>query len=184
MWRADIRGGTFDGGCLAVWDMTRVYPPSGRGEQCTSADAAGFPIAPLLFSADEVAAGTVGHAIRFILPNNRIRRGYYVHPATHATATSGPSGGPLYGVNFRLRKDYPISTLSPGAQVVAKAMQKYGMYLADGGNITLTAQSDKHMTHKWSGLLGSHDLSALKVTDFEVISHGAAIPWTDNCVRN
>jgi len=55
MWRADIRGDAFRGGCLAVWDMTRVYPPSGRGEQCTSADAAGFPIAPLLFDADEVA---------------------------------------------------------------------------------------------------------------------------------
>ena len=34
MWRADIRGSSsFDGGCLAVWDMTRVYPPSGRGER-------------------------------------------------------------------------------------------------------------------------------------------------------
>ena len=29
-------GGTrFFGGCLAVWDLSRVYPPSGRGEQCT-----------------------------------------------------------------------------------------------------------------------------------------------------
>ncbi len=55
MWRADIRGDVFRGGCLAVWDMTRVYPPSGRGEQCTSADAAGFPIAPLLSDAGRVA---------------------------------------------------------------------------------------------------------------------------------
>ncbi len=69
MWRADIRGDSFRGGCLAVWDMTRVYPASGRGEQCTSADAAGYPIAPLLFDADEVAAGRIDHAIRFILPN-------------------------------------------------------------------------------------------------------------------
>lgn len=183
MYRANITT-TFYGGCQAVWDATKTWTSSLRGEQCTSAEAGGMPIAPLLFNADEVAAGHIDHAIRFILPNNRIRRGYYVHPATHATATSGPAGGPLYGVNFRLRADYPISTLSPGAQVVAKAMQKYGMYLADGGNITLTAQSDKHTTHKWSGLLGSHDLSALKVTDFEVVSHGAAIPWTDNCVRN
>src|SRR4029453_8674281 len=73
MWRADIRGDSFRGGCLAVWDMTRVYPPSGRGEQCTSADAAGYPIAPLLFDADEVAAGRIDHAIRFILPNATIR---------------------------------------------------------------------------------------------------------------
>ena len=28
---------------VAVWDLNRVYPPSGRGDQCTSGDAAGFP---------------------------------------------------------------------------------------------------------------------------------------------
>src|SRR5262245_55224307 len=101
MWRADIPGGRVRGGCLAVWDMSRVYPPSGRGEQCTSADAAGYPIAPLLFSADEVAAGSIDHAIRFILPNARIRRGEYVHPATHGTpATSGPPEAPPYGARL------------------------------------------------------------------------------------
>jgi len=183
MFRANITT-TFEGGCQAVWDATKTWTSSLRGEQCTSAEAGGMPIAPLLFTADEVAAGHIDHAIRFILPNNRIRKGVYVHPATHATATSGPSNGPMYGVNFRLRPDYPVSSLPKGAQVVARAMQKYGMYLADGGNIALTAQSDKHTTHKWAGLLGSHDLAALKVTDFQVISHGAAIPWTDNCSRN
>ena len=182
MFRANITT-TFQGGCQAVWDATKTWTSSLRGENCTSAEAGGMPMAPLLFTADEVAAGHIDHAIRFILPNNRIRKGVYVHPATHATATSGPSNGPMYGVNFRLRADYPVSSLPKGAQVVARAMQKYGMYLADGGNITLTAQSDKHTVHKWSGLLGSHDLSALKVTDFEVISHGAALPWTDDCVR-
>ncbi len=134
MWRADIAGDSFRGGCLAVWDMTRVYPPSGRGEQCTSADAAGFPIAPLLFSADEVAAGAIDHAIRFILPNARIRRGVYVHPATHAGAPSGPAEAPPYGARLRLRSDYPVSSLPAGAQVVARALQRYGMLLADGGD--------------------------------------------------
>jgi hypothetical protein len=55
-----------------------------RGEQCTSADAAGFPIAGLLPTADEVAAGKVAHALRFVLPNERIKEGVYVHPAGHA----------------------------------------------------------------------------------------------------
>ncbi|HYO11688.1 MAG TPA: hypothetical protein VE685_00660, partial [Thermoanaerobaculia bacterium] len=73
MWRANVVGDTFEGGCLAVWDMAITYPAAGRGEQCTSADAAGFPSAPLLFTADEVAAGHIDHAIRFILPNSRMR---------------------------------------------------------------------------------------------------------------
>jgi serine/threonine-protein kinase len=135
----------------------------------------------MLFTADEVAAGHIDHAIRFILPNDRIKPGY-VRPATHSTSTTGGSTAPAYGVHLRLRADFPISTLSPGAQVVARALQTYGMYQADGGNIALTAQSDKHTTHKWSGLLGSHDLEALKVSDFQVISHGSVIDG-DDCTR-
>lgn len=181
MWRANITS-TFNGGCLAVWDAARAYATGLRGDQCTSADAAGFPIAPMLFTADEVKAGHIDHAIRFILPNNRVRKGF-VHPATHGTNTTGGANAPYYGVHFRLRKDYPIASLPAGAQVVARAMQKYGMYHADGGNIALTAQSDRHTTAKWAGLLGPRDLAALKVTDFEVIDHGAALPITGDCNR-
>lgn len=182
MWRANITS-TFQGGCLAVWNTAKTYGDTLRGDQCTSADAAGFPIAPLLFTADEVAAGHIDHAIRFILPNNRVKRGF-VRPATHGTATSGSANAPAYGVHLRLRADYPIDSLpSAGAKVVARAMQKYGMYHADGGNIALTAQSDRHTTAKWSGLLGPLDLQALKVTDFEVIDHGAMVPLTYDCQR-
>ncbi len=183
MWRADMSGGNFVGGCLAVWDTAQTYSDTLRGDQCTSADAAGFPIAPLLFTADEVAAGHIDHAIRFILPNSRVKRGY-VRPATHGTSTSGGTDAPPYGVHFRLRADYPIDSLpTEGARVVARAMQKYGMYHADGGNIALTAQSDRHTTAKWSGLLGALDLQALEVTDFEVIDHGSMIPLTYDCNR-
>jgi hypothetical protein len=181
MWRANITT-AFQGGCLAVWNTGTSYPSTLRGDQCTSADAAGFPISPLLFTADEVRAGHIDHAIRFILPNNRPKRGF-VRPATHGTSTTGGSSAPSYGVHLRLRADYPVSSLPPGAQVVARAMQKYGMYHADGGNIALTAQSDRHTTAKWAGLLGPTDLAALQVTDFEVIDHGAPIALTGDCAR-
>ncbi len=185
MWRADIRGSQFRGGCLAVWDLTRVYPPSGRGEQCTSADAAGYPIAPLLFNADEVAAGSIAHAIRFVLPNSRIRRGVYVHPATHGTpSTSGPPQAPPYGARLRLRGDYALDSLSPGARTVARALQTYGMLLADGGQVTLTAQSDRFTPAKWAGRLGARDLDTLRPRDFEMLAAGARIPLTLDCVRN
>jgi hypothetical protein len=186
MWRADIRGDVFRGGCLAVWDMARVYPPSGRGEQCTSADAAGFPIAPLLFDADEVAAGRIDHAIRFILPNATIRAHEYVHPATHGTrATSGPPDAPPYGARLRLRADYPLASLpNEGARTVARAMQRYGMLLSDAGRVALTARSDRSTRSRWAGLLGSTDLAALRPGDFEMIAAGDRIPLTNDCVRN
>jgi serine/threonine-protein kinase len=185
MWRANVVGDTFFGGCLAVWDMARVYGPSGRGENCTSADAAGYPIAPLLFSADEVARGEIPHAIRFILPNIRIRNGVYVHPATHSTgAASGPSSAPPYGARLRLRPDFALATLpNEAARVVARALQRYGMFLADGGNVALTAQSDRFTTAKWSGLLGSRDLQAIQVSDFQMVAGGARQPYTGDCVR-
>jgi serine/threonine-protein kinase len=185
MWRANLIGDAFFGGCLAVWDMSRVYGPSGRGENCTSADAAGYPIAPLLFSADEVARGEIPHAIRFILPNSRIRDGVYVHPATHSTgAASGPSSSPPYGARFRLRADYPLNSLpNEAARVVARALQRYGMFLADGGNVALTARSDRFTTAKWQGLLGSRDLQAIQVSDFQMVDGGARIPYTGDCVR-
>ncbi len=182
MWRANITS-TFQGGCLAVWPTAQSYTDTLRGDQCTSADAAGFPIAPLLFTADEVAAGHIDHAIRFILPNNRVKRGF-VRPATHATNTSGGVNAPAYGTHLRLRANYPIDSLpSEGAKVVARAMQKYGMYHADGGNIALTAQSDRHTTAKWQNLLGPLDLQGLQVSDFEVIDHGSMIGLSDNCNR-
>jgi serine/threonine-protein kinase len=185
MWRADIRGAAFNGGCLAVWDMSKDYGNLGRGEGCTSADAAGFPIAPLLFSADEVAAGEIRHAVRFILPNERIRHLVYVHPGTHSTGPT--SGGPTaipYGARLRLRADYPLGNLpNAGARVVARALQKYGMMLADGGQIALTAQNDTFTTQKWNGLLGPQDLRLLHVSDFEVVDSGPKIDSPDDCTR-
>ena len=170
---------------LAIWNLNRVYPPSGRGDQCTSADAAGFPIAPLLFSADELATGSINHAIRFILPNPRIRAHFFVHPATHAGGPSGPISAPPMGAHFRLKASFDMSKLDPAAQVVARAMQKYGMFLSDGGSIALTAQSDQDTEMKYIDLdFDSHSLRALKVTDFEVVDGGEPIPLTYSCVRN
>jgi serine/threonine-protein kinase len=85
---------------------------------------------------------------------------------------------------MRLKSTFDVDSLpNEAAKVVARAMQKYGMYHADGGNIALTAQSDRHTTAKWAGLLGPKDLAALKVDDFEVIDHGSPISVTGDCVR-
>lgn len=182
---ATYDGNAVSAGILVLWDLNRVYPPSGRGDQCTSADAAGYPIAPLLFNADELAAGHIDHAIRFILPNPRIRGGVFIHPATHAGGPSGPAAAPPYGAHFRLKASYDVSRLRPAAQVVARAMQKYGMYLADGGSIALTAQSDADTRIKYSDVgFEPGDLGGLKVTDFEILKEGPMIPLTHDCVRN
>jgi serine/threonine-protein kinase len=169
---------------VAVWDLSRVYPPTGRGDGCTSADAAGFPIAPLLFNADELATGSINHAIRFTLPNPRIRAGVFVHPATHAGGPSGPAIAPPMGAHFRLKSSFDMSQLKPAARIVARAMQKYGMFLSDGGNIALTAQNDADTKIRYDDVdFGSHDLQAIKVTDFEVLDLGTPSQSPHNCKR-
>lgn len=189
MWRANVVGDTFFGGCLAVWEMDRVYPESGRGDQCSSADAAGYPIAPLLLTADEVMAGDVGHALRFVLPNFSIRDGEFVHPATHATNSDGGGADTLpYGARLRLRADFDLGRISdPDATAVVVALQTYGMFLADGGNVALTVQSDIGTETKWDEVFeedGTHALEAIEPADFEVLVLGTPIPLTFDCVRN
>ena len=68
-----------------VWDLTKQYPDSLRGEQCTSADAAGLPMSALLATSDEVANGDIPHALRFILPNARMKRQVCHHGAQAST---------------------------------------------------------------------------------------------------
>jgi serine/threonine-protein kinase len=184
-YHATIVGSTFSVGCLALWDTSKVYDDHGRGDQCTSADAAGYPMAPLLFTAEEIAAGSINHAIRFALPNDMLRTRVYVPPATHGTATTGPATSLPYGARMRLKTPYAgMSALSPAAQVVARALQKYGMFHADGGNVPLMGQSDVLGNVKYAAVgFDTHALMALKATDFEVIEYQTPIPVTYNCMR-
>lgn len=182
-WRAGFGTG---GGCLAIWELDRAYDETLRGDYCSSADAAGLPIAALLFTADEVASGEIRHALRFILPNDNIRADEYVRPGTHSTfPTAGPADAPPYAVRLRLRPDADLSGLNPAAQVVARALATYGMILADGGNITFTAAADDVTTATWEGVgLGPHDLKGLQWSDFEVIDAGPTIAWSEGeCTR-
>jgi hypothetical protein len=139
----------------------------------------------LLFNADELATGSINHAIRSILPNPRIRAHVFVHPATHAGAPRGPDIALPMGAHLRLKASYDVSRLSPSAQVVARAMQKYGIYLSDGGAIALGAQNDADTAAKYADVgFDSHSMFPLKVTDFEVLKLGDPIRLTDDCVRN
>lgn len=190
LWRANLAGGTstgtFTSGCQAIWDLSAVPPPTGRGDFCTSADAAGLPIVPLVFTADEVAAGTIDHAIRFVLPNSLIRAGTYVRPGTHSTsATGGGSAAPPYATRVRLKASKDLSGLSAGAQVVARALQRYGMFLADGGNVTFTAATDDLTAHRWSAVgVDSGSLKGLSWSDFEVVDLGTRLDYgAGSCSR-
>src|SRR5882724_1489280 len=166
-----------------IWDLTKAYPDNERGDQCTSADAAGFPIAALLPTADEIAAGEVKHAIRFILPNPRMKNAAYVHPASHAGApTSSNPNAPPYGVRFRLKASFVETPFNAGEKLILHALKKYGMLLSDGGNIALTFADDRTTTAKWAGQgITAQSFFAITVNDFEVVDLSPEIVSTQNC---
>jgi serine/threonine-protein kinase len=181
--------------CGLKWDLHRVYPRYGRGEHCTSADAAGFPMAPLMLNADEVwsaaqAGGDIGHAIRFILGNNRMAASKYVHPASHGTTVTSdadPNAVP-YGSRLRLKSTFNVDGFSskPAVRAILRSLQKYGMFLSDGGGVPLSAESDYFTTHKWDDVdmgIDSHSLFNINPTDFEVIEAGDPMTVTYDCVR-
>jgi hypothetical protein len=172
-----------------LWDLNHAYGPTLRGDGCTSSDAAGYPVGAMLFSADEIKAGHIDHAVRFALPNARIRDGdLYFQPATHTGVTSGAGAptrpsAPPYGSRLRLKASFDASKLVAGAQVIVKALQTYGMFLADGGNIPLMATDDAFTQTKWTDVgVDTHALFGIQVTDFEIVTLGAMITTGDTCM--
>ena len=101
-----------------------------------------------------------------------------VWPGTHTTYNgAAPSYGIPYGAYLRLKPTFDVSSLpcgtsGCGAQVIAKALQTYGMIMADGGHVTLTAKSDTFSTLKYTNYFSAgfdQDLSSLQTSDFEVV---------------
>jgi hypothetical protein len=112
----------------AVWNLaSNALRPSGW----TSADAAGLPILPGLLRYDEVVSGSVTHAIRMTAQSTDTS---FIWPARHQAGSSSNPNLPPMGARFRLKADFDISTYSPQAQVVLRAMQHYGLILADNGS--------------------------------------------------
>jgi serine/threonine-protein kinase len=200
---------TLEAQCLAVWSLNLVYPPEGRGEHCTSADAAGFPMAALMFNADDIAAellidptggGDLGHALRFIIRNERMASDgslggvdgrLYVRPASHAGGPRGPANSVPYGARLRMHADFPLDGYNPAARVILNTFKRYGIVLADGGNITLTAESDLYTDTSWDELDVDSRIfdqtpgaQVVDITDFEVIDTGPRIGETYDCVRS
>jgi len=97
----------------------------------TSADAAGLPILPGLARADEAAAGTIRHALRFTV--QRTQRAY-VAPARHfASSETDPSLPPM-GLRLRLKANFDLRPYTGQARVILRALKTYGMIVADNGS--------------------------------------------------
>lgn len=151
--------GTWNAASAAVWDLTADEQ---RPLTWTSADAAGLPIFPGLVRYDEVASGHINHAIRFTLQNSRAA---FTPPASHWAANSTNSLAAPMGMRLRLKSNFDISGFSHANQVILKALQQYGMIMADNGsNMFISGTPDD----RWDNN-DLHNLTNVTASDFEVV---------------
>lgn len=156
-WRGFKKPGGWEGANEATFDLSsNKLRPTGW----TSSDAAGLPIFPAVVRFDEVERGKVEHALRFTV---RQTRREFIYPATHMASKSSDATLPAMGQRFRLKATADLSGLPKHALAVAKALQTYGMIVADnGGDWRISVAPDRRIE-------GLDALRRFKGSDFEVI---------------
>jgi hypothetical protein len=143
----------------------------------TSADAAGLPILPGLVTYEEVLSGEIKHAIRFTAPKTRRE---FVWPARHYASTLTGTQYPRMGERFRLKASFDLAPFPPEAQVILRAMKKYGVILADNGSAWfISGKPDSRWNNDNLRSLGQVLGSNLEAVDVSVLridpNSGAAI---------
>ena len=126
LYDADWNRGRPTAGSGAVWDLSS---DALRPDGWTSADAAGLPILAGLVRYDEVAAGSIRHAIRF---TTELTRDAHLWPARHDAGSANPEYPPM-GARFRLKASFDVSGFGAKARVILRAMKRYGLIVADNG---------------------------------------------------
>jgi hypothetical protein len=139
-----------------------------RPEGWTSADAAGLPIFAGLVRYDEVQAGAIRHAIRVTVSSTQ---NAWIHPASHCAGDSTSAAAPPMGLRMRLNGAYDTSGLTGGARVIATALKRYGLIVADNGsNWYFSGTSDR----RWDDE-NLNQLKSIPGSAFEVVQSQAPI---------
>jgi hypothetical protein len=152
-------GRSWHAGSGATWDLRsdRLRPRS-----WTSADAAGLPILPGLARYDEVRRGRIDHSLRFTVSQTR---NAFVFPARHFAGSSSSPSLPPMGLRVRLKRHVSLRGLPRQARIVATAMKRYGLMLADNGSPWYVSGAPDA---RWDNDQ-LHALDRLSGRDFEVV---------------
>ena len=161
-----LKNGGWKAGSGAIFDLnSNKLRPAGW----TSADAAGLPILPGLVRYDEVVEQkAIEHALRFTVQKSRRA---YVAPATHFASPHTADNLPPMGMRVRLKAGFDMAGYPPEVQVILKALQKYGMFVADnGGDWFISGAPDP----RWN-VDNLHALKKIKGSDLEVVKMGPLV---------
>ena len=151
----------WEAGSGAIYDLSSN---ARRPDGWTSADAAGLAILPGLVRYEEAASvRDIRHAFRVTV---RSTNGY-VWPASHRAGSA--SGALPMGARLRLKASKNISGSPAYIQRIFRAMQTYGLIVADNG-------SDMYITGAMDSRWNNDELNpafrSLTAGDFEVVQLG------------
>jgi hypothetical protein len=120
------------------------------------ANAAGWPLLAGIVHPEEIEAGRVDHPLIFGSPNVGVGR---VCPANHSDGRNTDSRALQEGTLLQLDPTLDVDALRipQWQKTLARAMQRYGMYLADGGgSLSIGGENPINRGDLWAdvGLMG------------------------------
>jgi hypothetical protein len=174
-----LKNGNWSAASAALWDLVNDEQ---RPYTWTSADAAGLPVFPGLARYDEVAAGSIPHALRFTLKSSRAA---FTPPASHWAANSSDQRAAPMGMRLRLKASYDISGFPPQSKVILAALQRYGMIMADNGSsMFISGTPDDRWNNDDLNALKTVPASAFEVVLMDPIYTSANVPQGQNPAIN
>ncbi len=162
--------GSWKAGSGAIFDLRSNRL---RSAGWTSADAAGLPIFAGLVRYPEIAKGKIDHALRITVPRTR---NAYVWPARHAASELTDASLPPMGLRLRLKSTVDTSKLPQQARVIAEAMKRYGVIIADNGSPWYLSGAPDD---RWSND-ALRALKQLRGSDFEAVDTSSLMVSADS----
>ena len=178
-----FRARVVDGAWVADWAHAIPAGSSGIYPDAMGTRAAGFSAALGMIWPQEIERGRIDHALVFAYPYTTSA---HVAPAVRSDGRTTTAGALPIGARLRLDPALDLSALglSRTEQVIAKALQEYGMVLGDtSGGFTLYAAHPRGLGHDpYQQLFGTTSdwasLAKIPKDRFQVLTLPAPTPRT------
>lgn len=181
-----LRDGSWRASRIDIWDLKGMgvrRPFKGRTWWSYGARGSGFPLIAGLIRPEEITAGEIRHALVFsspitrksVVPNGPLE---LCPPASRSDGTQyGPDTIPM-GARLQLDPALDLDRLglSPEIKVIARALQRYGMYNSDSTHevFKLYLQNLGPDGGAWAGMDFS-SLSRIPISRFRVLGCDIAV---------
>lgn len=169
------RNGTWVAACGYVFNLSsNAWPPIPLFE--TSAAASGLPMSSGILRYEEIdQRGVVDHAFGGWGNHNRAA---FAFPASRLMNGDSDTA-PWWGARYRLKSSFNCRQLTPKAQLVCMALQKYGMIYSDIGVPGSVGHDVNDNWYKYADDL--QNINKISLSNMEVVDPGCPICYDWNC---